>query len=48
MRAIEAGGIPLAATERLTKLREGGSNFFTSDLTTNEFLLVRAGGLPAA
>lgn len=44
VRAIEAGGIPVAATERLTKLREGGSNFFTSDLTTNEFLLVRQAG----
>jgi uncharacterized protein YbjQ (UPF0145 family) len=44
IRAIEAGGIPVAATERLTKLREGGSNFFTSDLTTNEFLLIRQAG----
>jgi uncharacterized protein YbjQ (UPF0145 family) len=44
VRAIEAGGIPVAAQERLTKLREGGSNFFTSDLSTNEFLLVREAG----
>jgi uncharacterized protein YbjQ (UPF0145 family) len=44
VRAIEAGGIPLAAQERLTKLREGGREFFTSDLTTNEFLLVREAG----
>jgi uncharacterized protein YbjQ (UPF0145 family) len=44
IRAIEAGGIPIAATERLTKLREGGTNFFTSDLTTNEFLLIRQAG----
>lgn len=44
VRAIEAGGIPLAAQERLTKLREGGSGFFTSDLTTNEFLLIRQAG----
>lgn len=44
IRAIEAGGIPVAATERLTKLREGGSSFFTSDLTTNEFLLIRQAG----
>ncbi len=44
VRAIEAGGIPVAAQERLTKLREGGRDFFTSDLTTNEFLLVRQAG----
>ncbi len=44
VRAIEAGGIPPAAQERLTKLREGGSGFFTSDLTTNEFLLIRQAG----
>jgi uncharacterized protein YbjQ (UPF0145 family) len=44
VRALEAGGIPVAAQERLTKLREGGSGFFTSDLTTNEFLLVRQAG----
>jgi uncharacterized protein YbjQ (UPF0145 family) len=44
VRAIEAGGIPLAASERLTKLREGGSGFFTSNLTTNEFLLIREAG----
>jgi uncharacterized protein YbjQ (UPF0145 family) len=44
VRAIEAGGIPLGAQERLNRLREGGSNFFTSDLTTNEFLLVRQAG----
>jgi uncharacterized protein YbjQ (UPF0145 family) len=44
VRAIEAGGIPLQAQERLNKLREGGSGFFTSDLTTNEFLLTRQAG----
>lgn len=44
VRAIEAGGIPLAAQERLAQLRESGSGFFTSDLTTSEFLLVREAG----
>lgn len=40
LRAIEAGGLPLPAQERLQKL----GKFFTSDLSTNEFLLVREGG----
>lgn len=44
LQAIEAGGLPLPAQKRLRQLREGGSRFFTSDLTTNEFLLVREGG----
>jgi uncharacterized protein YbjQ (UPF0145 family) len=42
--AIEAGGIPLAAQERLSQLAERGGRFFTSDLTTSEFLLVREAG----
>jgi len=44
LASIEAGGLPLAAQERLDKLREGGSRFFTSDLSTNEFLLVAEAG----
>jgi len=44
LQALEAGGLPLPAQDRLRRLREGGSRFFTSDLTTNEFLLVREGG----
>ena len=41
--AIEAGGLPLAARERLARVRaQGGS--FTSDLSTAEFLLVRQAG----
>lgn len=44
LRSIEAGGLPLAAQERLDKLREGGGNFFTSDLSTAEFLLIREAG----
>ena len=42
--AIQAGGIPPAATERLTALAKEGGRFFTSDLTTAEFLLVRQAG----
>jgi uncharacterized protein YbjQ (UPF0145 family) len=42
-RALEEGGIPPAAQERLDALR-GRPGFFTSDLTANEFLLVRQAG----
>jgi uncharacterized protein YbjQ (UPF0145 family) len=42
--SIEAGGLPLAAQERLDALRRGGSGFFTSDLSTSEFLLIREAG----
>ena len=44
LAAIEAGGIPLAAQERLDELKRRGGGFFTSDLSTNEFLLVRQAG----
>lgn len=44
LAAVEQGGLPLAAQERLGKLGEGGTRFFTSDLTTNEFLLARQAG----
>ncbi len=37
-------GIPQAARERLEEVRKSGGSFFTSDLTTNEFLLVREAG----
>jgi uncharacterized protein YbjQ (UPF0145 family) len=33
---LEAGGIPLAAAERLEAFRHSGARFFTSDLTVNE------------
>jgi uncharacterized protein YbjQ (UPF0145 family) len=33
---LEAGGIPLAAAERLEAFRHSGKRFFTSDLTVNE------------
>lgn len=44
LAAIEAGGIPLAAQERLDALVAGGRGFFTSDLSVNEFLLLRQAG----
>lgn len=44
LASIEAGGLPLVAQERLDALRKGGSRFFTSDLSTNEFLLVAEAG----
>jgi uncharacterized protein YbjQ (UPF0145 family) len=37
-------GIPQAARERLEEVRQSGGSFFTSDLTTNEFLLIREAG----
>ena len=39
-------GIPEHGRERLERMRE--KSFFTSDLSVNEFLLVKAGGLRAA
>jgi uncharacterized protein YbjQ (UPF0145 family) len=44
LAAIEAGGLPIAAQERLANLRGQGRRFFTSDLSTQEFLLVRQAG----
>jgi uncharacterized protein YbjQ (UPF0145 family) len=44
LRVIEAGGLPPAARERLASLRGGRQGFFTSALSTQEFLLVRQGG----
>lgn len=44
LASIEQGGLPLPAQERLRQLREGGRGFFTSDLSTNEFLLARQAG----
>src|SRR5580658_2662318 len=43
VRAIEAGGLPLAARERLASLRASGGSY-TSDLSTSEFLLIRQAG----
>ena len=43
LRVIEAGGLPLAARERLANLRAAGGSY-TSDLSTSEFLLIRRAG----
>jgi len=47
LASIEAGGIPLAAAERLAELRRREGRFFTSDLGVGEFLLAREGGFRA-
>ena len=47
MSEIESGGIPVAAQKRLEELRKQDGRFFTSDLSVNEFLLVREGGFRA-
>jgi uncharacterized protein YbjQ (UPF0145 family) len=44
LASIEAGGIPLAAQERLDQLRQSDGGLFTSDLSVDELLLVREGG----
>jgi uncharacterized protein YbjQ (UPF0145 family) len=42
--ALEAGGIPVAAAERLEDFRQAGGRFFTSDLSVNELMLTRQAG----
>ena len=37
-------GVPAAGRERLRRMRETGGAFFTSDLSVNEFLLVKQAG----
>jgi uncharacterized protein YbjQ (UPF0145 family) len=44
VEALEAGGIPVAAAERLDAYRHSGTRFFTSDLTVNELALARQAG----
>jgi uncharacterized protein YbjQ (UPF0145 family) len=44
VRALEEGGLPLVAQERLDGVRRRGTSFFTSDLSTAEFLLVAGEG----
>jgi uncharacterized protein YbjQ (UPF0145 family) len=44
LRALEAGGIPLAASERLEEFRRRGDRFFTSGLSVNELALSREAG----
>jgi len=40
-QALEAGGLPLRAKQRLTEEMEAGHPLFSSDLSVNEFLLTR-------
>jgi uncharacterized protein YbjQ (UPF0145 family) len=42
--ALAAGGIPLAASERLEEFRRSGERFFTSDLSVNELVVTRDAG----
>jgi uncharacterized protein YbjQ (UPF0145 family) len=42
--ALAAGGIPLAASERLDAFRQSGERFFTSDLSVNELVVTRDAG----
>jgi uncharacterized protein YbjQ (UPF0145 family) len=42
--ALERGGIPIAASERLADFRRAGGRFFTSDLSVNELMLTRQAG----
>jgi uncharacterized protein YbjQ (UPF0145 family) len=37
-------GVPEAGRERLRRMRETGGSFFTSDLSVNEFLLIKQAG----
>jgi uncharacterized protein YbjQ (UPF0145 family) len=39
--ALAAGGIPLAASERLEAFQRSGKRFFTSDLSVNELVVTR-------
>ena len=43
-RSLEAGGLPIQAQRRLSEETEAGHPLFTSDLSTNEFLLTRKEG----
>jgi len=43
-RSLEAGGLPFQATRRLSEEVEASHPLFTSDLSTNEFLLARNKG----
>src|SRR2546426_6777560 len=46
-RSLEAGGLPLQAQRRLSEETAAGHPLFTSDLSTNEFLLARKQGYVA-
>lgn len=44
IKALEAGDIPLVARERLVHQSKHGKDFFSSDLTTREYLFAREAG----
>ncbi|MBI2810636.1 MAG: heavy metal-binding domain-containing protein [Candidatus Melainabacteria bacterium] len=44
LQALADGKVPPAARERIEKQKEIGSNFFTSDLSSREYLLCRQAG----
>ena len=44
VRRLERGGIPVVAEQRLQALRASAGALFTSDLSVNDFLLVRDAG----
>src|ERR1700722_10323956 len=46
MTVLDPGGLPPDAARRLSELKEDskGGGFFTSDLSVNEFLLVKEAG----
>ncbi len=46
-RSLEAGGLPLQARRRLSEETAAGHPLFTSDLSTNEFMLARNQGYVA-
>src|SRR5579859_605482 len=46
-RSLEAGGLPIQAQRRLSEEVEAGHPLFSSDLSTNEFLLARSQGYTA-
>ena len=45
--SLEAGGLPLQAQRRISEETQAGHPLFTSDLSTNEFSLVRNQGYTA-
>ncbi|HEY4937439.1 MAG TPA: heavy metal-binding domain-containing protein [Actinomycetota bacterium] len=45
LAALERGGIPPKAEQRLAELRQGDQMLFTSDLSVNEFALIARTGL---
>lgn len=44
LASLEAGGLPLAAQERLARVATGATHSFTSDFSASEFLLAREAG----